>query len=216
MRRPICESAVGAGCRWASCLRAASRPCVDAHIDRRALGERAALGDGVLTEGRGERPGEPFGIVAAHMVGRAIERGACQARAFRLAQGRGRVALAGKQRGDRADIEPARLAQSAQHDRARRFRVHHMGGGGFAAKGVEDKSGDGGTVARAGEAVRLAPILEGFGGGLAARDEGFEDFNRGGDAGGGGHGGQSLNVEGGRGPLEQSAGQSQFGAQGPK
>ena len=68
-----------------------------------------------------------------------------------------------------------------------RVVAHEEGGRGLAAQRVVDEAGDRGAVARAGEAMRQAPVLERIGGGAAPRLDVGERLDGGGQAGGGGH-----------------------------
>ena len=73
---------------------------VDAQVDRRAIGERPALLDRLVAETLGEGRRQPFGIVAAHMRGRAGEIARSQPLALGLAERRRRMAFAAEQRRD--------------------------------------------------------------------------------------------------------------------
>ena len=160
---------------------------VDPQVDRRATGQRPALLDRVLAAALGEGGGEPFGIVAAHGIGRAGEVAGAQPLALGLGQRRRRVALAAEQRRDFRFVEVAQLLERADGDGARARLAHQPGGRTLAAQRVVDEAGDRGAVARAGEAARQAPILERVDRRPAARLDVGEHFDGGGDAGGWGH-----------------------------
>ena len=160
---------------------------VGAQIDRRAVGERPPLLRGVRAEGGLELRREPFGIVAGDMRGGALKRRGREPLALGLAQRRRRVALAGEQRRDRLEIEPARLLERADRLGARRRFAHQPGARRLAAQRVIDEAGNRRAVARAREPVRQAPILHRVGGGTAAGFDVGEDLDGGGNAGCGSH-----------------------------
>ena len=116
MRKPIGESGVGSGPRWASArkrLVARGLEKVRAQVDRRALGERPALLRGGRAEARFELRREPFGEIPDNMSGRARKVSGGEPRALGFRELRRRVALAGEQRGDRLGVEAARLPERA-------------------------------------------------------------------------------------------------------
>ena len=92
------------------------------------------------------------------------------------------------QSAEMADTSSPRARTSAPSTCARGvLRAHQPGGGGFHTQRVPDDAGYGGAVLGAGETVALAPFAQGVGGGAAAGLDLGDDFDRGGDAGGGGH-----------------------------
>ena len=97
------------------------------------------------------------------------------------------MALAREQRRDLRFAQAAQLLESAENLGARARLAHDPGGRGLAAQGVVDEAGDRRAVAGAGEAAREPPVLERVGGRTAARLDVGEDFDGGGDAGGGDH-----------------------------
>ena len=191
MRRPTGESGVGSGLRWASArerLVARGLEKVHAQVDRRPLGERPALLRGGRAEARLELRRKPFGEIPDNMGGRARKVRGREPRAFGFRELRRRVALAGEQRGDRLGVEAARLPQRAQDFGARTWLAHDPGGRAFPAQRVIDEARYRRAVARAREAVREAPILHRVGRGSATGLDVGQNFDRGGGAGGGGHG----------------------------
>jgi hypothetical protein len=167
-----------------------SRPigeAVDAQVDGRARGERPPLLHRPVAENPGEGRREPFRIIAGDMVGRVDETAGFERDAFSRAQRRRRVSLAAEQRVDLGRAVAAQLAQHAKHFGARAGLAHDPRRRGLAAQSVINEAGDGGAILRAREAMRLPPILQGVGGGAAARREIGEDVDGGGNAGGGDH-----------------------------
>src|SRR5271166_1727084 len=122
------------------------------------------------------------------MRGRSGEIGGCKALALGLGQFRRRVAIAGEQRPDRIGVEAAGLFEGTEHFGARRRLAHQPGGRTLAAERVIDEARDRRPVARSRKAMREAPVLQRVGGGTAARLDLRQNVDRGGDAGGGGHG----------------------------
>ena len=136
---------------------------IDPQVERRAAGERRAFGCALLAEHGGEMGVEPFRIVAGDPGRRAIEGGGFERGALgRLERGR-RMAGAVAQPRDGVRLELALEAQHAEHQGARAAVAHQERGRGLAAQRVIDDAGDGGAVARAGEAARQAPGLERIG-----------------------------------------------------
>ena len=121
---------------------------------------------------------------------RVVERRSGDAAALGVGERLRREARAARQRGDRIGVEPALEPQHAERHGARRVLAHDPGGRGLAAQRVVDEPRDRGAVARAGEAVRQAPILERIGGGAAARLDIGEDLDGGGKSRGRGHQGR--------------------------
>ena len=165
---------------------------VHPQVDRRALSQRPALLRGGSAEARLELGAKPFGEIPDDMSGgaRKIRRG--EPRAFGFRELGRRMALAGEQRGDRLDVEAARLPQRAQNFGARAWLAHDPAGRAFLAQRVVDEARDRRAVAGAGEAVREAPVLHRVGRGPAPRLDVGQNFDRGCGAGGGGHGEGSL------------------------
>ncbi len=97
------------------------------------------------------------------------------------------MARAGAERSDRGGVETARLAQRAEHDRARSLGAHDIGRGRALPQRVEDEARDSGAILRAREAMRDAPVLERLGRRPTALGKFVEHFNRGGDMSGGSH-----------------------------
>ena len=77
--------------------------------------------------------------------------------------------------------------QHPEQHRARRVGAHDPGGRCLAAQRVVDEARDRGAVARAGEAMRQAPILQRLRGRTPPRLDVGEHFDRGGKARSGGH-----------------------------
>ena len=191
MRRPTGEIGVGCGARWASAASALSRVVSRGwRAGRPARARRAPcpLRGRVRAEARLELGREPFGKVARDMSRRA-----------------GEVAVASRSRsasvsGDGAWPSPVnsaaiaaisspRVCFSAPSDfGARRRLAHEPRRRAFAPQRVVNESGDRGAVARAGEAVRKAPVLHRIGRGPATGLDVGQNFDGGGDAGGGDHG----------------------------
>ena len=88
---------------------------------------------------------------------------------------------------DGVDLELALEPQHAEHQGARRLVAHQESRRGLAPKRVIDDARDGGAIARAGEAVRQAPVLERIGRGPALRLDLGEHLDGCGKAGAGGH-----------------------------
>ena len=165
---------------------------IDAQIDRRARRQRGALFRRPRAKSLRELIRQPFGIIAAHMIGRGVERRRFQPRAFFIRKRRRRMSLAGAQSGDGGGVKPARFAQGAKHDRARRIGAHHVSRRRRFAKRVEQQAGDGGAILRAGETMPLAPILQRIGGGPTTLGERAENLDGGGNMGGGSHRGWAF------------------------
>ena len=165
---------------------------VDAQVHGGAFRQSPALFGGVFAKGGFEAFSQPFGIIAQHMGGGAVEGAVVQPLALGVSQGCGGVLFAGEEGGDGVRVLPAHQAQGAEHDRAGLAGAHQEGAGGLAAQGVEDQRADGHAILGACEAVGLAPFLQGVGGGAVARLDHLEEFDRGGNAGCGGHRGLAI------------------------
>jgi hypothetical protein len=117
---------------------------------------------------------------------RGVDQGAVrQARPFVCGQRLRGEAFAAEHLRDGRGSETVLEPQHADDEAAWALVGHDPGGGGAPAQGVVDEAGDGGPVARSGEAMGEAPILQGVGGGAAARGDIGEDLDGGGEAGGG-------------------------------
>ena len=193
-RRPRCAGPSGdqrAGCALqfgerSRGLLALGLQRVDAQIERRARGERRALLGPLVAERRGELRVEPFGIIASDMRRRAVEIVPRErARVRRRVSGARRKARAIGELRDRLGIEAALARQHAEQHGARRLRAHDPGGGGLAAQRVVDEPRDRGAIARAGEAMRQAPVLQRLRGRAAARLDVGENLDGGGKTRGG-------------------------------
>ena len=157
---------------------------IDAQVERRAGGQRRALIGGIGPESSREMGGEPFRIIAAHMVGRALQRAGGKVPALRLGQWRRRMRLAAEQRRDGRAVQPARQFQRTDHGGARIVRRHQPLRGGALAQRVKHQARDKGAVFGAGKAVRRAPVLQCIGGGAALQIGHAQHFNGGGNMGG--------------------------------
>src|SRR4029077_2611761 len=121
-------------------------------------------------------------------MGRRLrQRAVAQALLLRLAQGRGREARAVGEPRDRADVHAALEPQHAEQHGARRVLAHQESRRRLAAQRVIGDARDGGAVARAGEAVREAPILERVRRRTASRLDIGHHLDGGGEACGGCH-----------------------------
>ncbi len=151
---------------------------VDAQIERRALGERGALGRALVAEHRGEMGVEPFRIVAGDMSRRAFEAGGLEPGALVVGQRRRGEAAAVAQAGNGVSaLLPAGEPQRAEQHGAGIVPAHHIARRGTPAQRVMHQAGNGGAVAGAGEAVVAAPVLQHVGGRPARGVNGGEDFN---------------------------------------
>ncbi len=151
---------------------------IDAQIERRAGGERPAFRHGTFAESLSQCRGEPFGIIAAYMIRRAVERRVREPPALIVRKRRRRMAFAAAERADFIGGQAAHLAQTAEDDCAGFLAAHNPGGRGAAAQGVENERRQRGTVLRSGEAVRKAPILQRIRRRAMARLDIGENFDR--------------------------------------
>jgi hypothetical protein len=143
----------------------------------RAHGQGGGLLGPRLAEHAGERAVQPVGIVALHRRRGVIEVvRRLEARGLVGGQGAGPVRGLAASRGDTIDGPAPGKAEHADTGGARAVLAHHPGQGATTAHGVEHQAGDGRPVARAGEAVRLAPGLHGQFRGFAARFDVGDDF----------------------------------------
>ena len=95
--------------------------------------------------------------------------------------------------GDGVGIHAALELEHAEHPRARRVGVHQPGARRAPAQHVPDQARNRGTVAGAGIAMRGAPLLQRLRRGNALRVDGVDQFDGGGEPGGGGHRAFSTN-----------------------
>ena len=160
----------------------------DAQVDRRPLGERPALVRCGRAKARLELRRKPLGEIPDNVGRRAGEVGSGEPRAFGFRELFRRVPLAGEERGDRLDVEVAHLPERAERFGARTWLAHDPGGRAFLTQRVVDQARYRRPVARASEAVREAPVLHCIGRRPATRIDIGQNFDRGGGAGGGGHG----------------------------
>ncbi len=165
-----------------------------------------AFRDSLGPEGAGKAGPEPFGHVGTHPVRRARQRQGHQPVDLIALERRGRVVLAGAERGDLLQIQPALAREHAEHQSARRVRPHHMRAGGLPAQRVIDQRGDRGAILRAGEAARQAPVLERVGRRPAPLDDVVQNLDGGADAGGGRHGVSDSGNRGGEAPAQGETG----------
>jgi hypothetical protein len=151
---------------------------VDAQVERRARGERHALLDAFGAEGRRKLAVEPFRIVTEDMWRRAVEARGREARALVVGERCGREARAVAQRRDRVDTHGALALEHAEQHSARLVVTHDEGGRCAPSQRVVDEARDHGAVARAREAVRQAPVLQGIARGAAPRLDVGEGLDR--------------------------------------
>ena len=190
MRRPTGESGVGAGFRWASAASALSRSPFSV-LTRRSTGARSASAlpssAAVGAEARLEVPAPA-----------TRENRRARARARRRGRAREPLALGRRSAAAGAWPSPVNSAAIASTSRPRVClqRADHPPRG--VASPISQASKPCGAtrrrrgrdrraVARAGEAVREAPVLHRVGGRTAAAFDVGENFDGGGDAGGGSH-----------------------------
>ena len=121
------------------------------------------------------------------MRGRVGERARRQRGPLGLAQRRRRKTAAVAQRRDGVGIEAALELQHAEQARARGVLVHDPGARGAPAQHVPDQAGDRGAVARAGKAMRGAPLLQRLGRGNTLGVDGLDQLDGRGKPRCGGH-----------------------------
>ena len=160
---------------------------IDAQINRRALRQRPALCNRIITKGRAKTIRQPLRIITRHISRRALKRTARQPRNFGLAQSGRRILRATEQRANRLNIKPAHLLQSAQHNGAARLFAHQISAGGFTAQRVENQRADGGAVLGACKAMRLTPRLQCLSGRLVLALNGVQNLDGSGNTSGRGH-----------------------------
>ena len=161
--------------------------CVDPQIERRTSCKRGALCGTLLAEHPGKLRIEPFRIVADDPGRGAIETGRSEPRLLLRAQRRRSKAPAIGERRDRIGIELALEPQHSQGDRARALVSHDVGARRPPAKRVINEACDRRAIARPGEPVHEAPVLERLAGRTALRLEIGEDLDGGGEARSGSH-----------------------------
>ena len=133
---------------------------VDAQIERRAAGERGGLLGALVAEHAGEIGIEPFRIVARHMRRRTGERAFGKRPRLAFGERRRREARAVGEPADRGGVWP-RSSRSMPSTTARGgVLAHQEGGRRLSPQRVVDEAGDRGAIARTGEAMREAPVLE--------------------------------------------------------
>ena len=169
-------------------VRPAALQGVHADIEGRAPGQSPQFVTGCLTERGFQRRQHPFGHVSDDVKGGIVERAYRQALLLDRGQGLGREALAREHLRDGGRGASVLEPQHPDDEAARALVPHDPGGRGTAAKCIVDEARDGGAVAGPGEAMREAPILQGVGGGAAARSNVGENLDGGGKSGGGGQG----------------------------
>ena len=190
MRRPIGDHGVGCAPRCVSerqHLFALGLQRVDAQIERRAARHRGGLGHAVVAEHLRQMRVQPFRIIAGDVRRRVVERARGQRRALGPAQRLRRKAFAVAQIGDGIGIHAALEPEHAEHARARRVGVHQPGARRPPPQHVPDQAGNRRAVARAGIAMRGAPLLQRLRRGNALRVDGLDQFDGGGQPGSGGH-----------------------------
>ena len=160
---------------------------VDPQVDGRTFSQRPALVCCLVAKGGLEPVRQPFGIIAAHMIGRAFERARGEALAFLIGEDGRRILRTGEKFGDGLDPVAPHLAQCAQQNGAGLRRTHDPGARSLPAQGIENQRAQRAAILRPGEAMRLAPFLQGFGGRTVLPIDDLENFDGGGDAGGGCH-----------------------------
>ena len=197
MRRPIGDHGVGVRAEMRQPrqhLFAIGLQRVDAQIERRAARHRGRLGHAVVAEHLCQRRVQPFRIIAGDVRRRIVEGARGQRRAFGLAQRLRRKSFAVAQIGDSLGRHAALEPEHAEHARPRRIGVHQPGAGCAPPQHVPDQACNRGAVARAGIAVRGAPLLQRFRRRNALRVDGLDQFDGGGQPGGGSHSKLSVSV----------------------
>jgi hypothetical protein len=154
---------------------------VDAQIDGRPPRQRRALTR--HPGGKGARKGglQPIGYVAGNAGRDGTQVGAQQALPFRLAQGCQRIGRTIGAGDDGRRRQRQRPAGGGQRQGPRRIRLHACCQRPSAAQGVVDEVADGGPIARAGEAMRLAPIRQRDRGGTVPLEHVLQDLDGGPD-----------------------------------
>ena len=160
---------------------------IDAQIERRPARHRGRLGDAVIAEYLREIGIEPFRVIARNRRGSLRQRPLAERATLVRRQRLRRKTAAVAQRGDRLDIEVTLKLQHAQRPRPRRIGLHDPGARGVATQHVPDQTGDRGSIAGAGIAVRGAPLLQRLGRRDALRVDGLDQFDGRGEPGSGGH-----------------------------
>ena len=190
MRRPIADHGVGVRAEMRQPrqnLFAIGLQRVDAQIQRRAARHRGCFGHPVVAEHFCQMRVQPFRIIAGNVRRCIVERARGQRRALGPAQRLRRKSLAVAQIGDRLGRHAALEPEHAEHARARRVRVHQPGAGRPPPQHVPDQACNRRAVARAGIAVRGAPLLQRLRRGNALGVDGLDQFDGGGQPGGGSH-----------------------------
>ena len=136
---------------------------VDAHVERRAGGERRGFGDPIVAEGLAQERLAPVGTVGLNQRGRVSEFVLRQSRCL-IGGGRfGREAVAFDGGSDVGGGHAVFERQRAKRHAARRVGAREPTGRAFASQRIVDDVADGRSVAGAGETMRQAPILQRLG-----------------------------------------------------
>ena len=190
MRRPIGDHGVGCAPRCDSRGRTFSRLAFSV-LTRRSSGARLAIAVASATRSSPntfcQMRVQPFRIIAGNVRRCIVEGARGQRRALGLAQRLRRKSFAVAQIGDRLGRHAALEPEHAEHARARRVGVHQPGARRPPPQHVPDQACNRGAVARAGIAMRGAPLLQRLCRGNALRVDGLDQFDGGGQPGSGSH-----------------------------
>ncbi len=149
---------------------------VDAKIQRSALRQRGGLGDPLVIEILLEIIGAPVGDVGLDM--RLCEGEVALCGGFQYFSGDfGRELVVGESLAHLVERDVPLPPQRTEGERGGAGVIHQVGGGKLLAQGVVDEIADRRAVARAGKAMRQAPVLQRVGGRPPSRLDILQHFD---------------------------------------